>query len=316
MGRLCSRESDPWRTGEAGKQADGRWRREWQATGKNKGGGSLTPSNGCLHQKSPPPLNFTIHILLRLDSRFHLSEDALYELNEEHFKDKMNQPLTLLYLSSPCLPLSETVNRINWLSVLEVGLYTHTYTHTSKWLISTSLWAGSWGGQVIKTPQVQYLNSSSTWFTLLETKKSISAYFHPPLSSVSSFAKPRPTFGGPLTFYLMPKARSKCSQTFRQILHLQPEMSHNSSFPQDIPERLWWSLDFSSFFSHSEVHICGTDWKKTAFFCPHSMNYLHQPLIFSFQSFISLNLHSVFTANYKMFACQCTKLHALNISPH
>lgn len=57
----------------------------------------MTLSNGCLHQKSPPPLNlFSLSSQAQL--HFHLREDSLYELNEEHFKDKMNQPLTLLYL--------------------------------------------------------------------------------------------------------------------------------------------------------------------------------------------------------------------------
>lgn len=54
----------------------------------------MTLSNGC--QKSPPPLNSTFHFPHK--PHFHPREDSLYELNEEHFKDKMNQPLTLLYL--------------------------------------------------------------------------------------------------------------------------------------------------------------------------------------------------------------------------
>lgn len=77
----------------------------------------MTLSNGCLHQKegkkkkNTPPLNFPL--FSRAPLHFHPAEDALYELNEEHFKNKMNQPLTLLHLPPPCRPRSEAVNRIH-----------------------------------------------------------------------------------------------------------------------------------------------------------------------------------------------------------
>lgn len=110
-----SRESDR-QAGEAGKQADRKWKREWQAINGNKGG-TIALSNGCLHQNSRLPLNFTLDFPLKINSTF-ISEKILYvELNEECFKDKMNQPLTLLCLPSPVF---ETVNRISWLGVLEV----------------------------------------------------------------------------------------------------------------------------------------------------------------------------------------------------
>lgn len=110
-----SRESD-LQAGEAGKQADRKWKREWQAINGNKGG-TIALSNGCLHQNSRLPLNFTLDFPLKINSTF-ISEKILYvELNEECFKDEMNPPLTLLCLPSPVF---ETVNRISWLGVLEV----------------------------------------------------------------------------------------------------------------------------------------------------------------------------------------------------
>lgn len=91
----------------------------------------MTPRQMGVPIKNPHRLNSTsLSSFLSSSTHFHLRGASLYELNEEHFKDKMNQPLTLLYLPPPCLSLSETVNRINWLCVLEVGLETHTHTHT------------------------------------------------------------------------------------------------------------------------------------------------------------------------------------------